>query len=97
MPLYRFKAMDVSGKIVTGELDAAHLNDLESRLLKQELDLIVGKETKKRSFSGKTKRLSRRDLISFSFYLEQLSNAGVPFVESWSICGTASSPAFSGR
>lgn len=82
MPLYRFKAMDVSGKIVTGELDAAHLNDLESRLLKQELDLIVGKETKKRSFSGKTKRLSRRDLISFSFYLEQLSNAGVPFVES---------------
>ena len=46
MPLYRFKAMDVSGKIVTGELDAAHLNDLESRLLKQELDLIVGKETK---------------------------------------------------
>lgn len=82
MPLYRFKAMDVSGKIVTGQLDALHLNDLESRLLKQELDLIVGKETKKRSFSGKANRLSRRDLINFSFYLEQLSNAGVPFVES---------------
>ena len=44
MPLYRYKAIDASGKFITGSLDAGNGNDLELRLEKMDLDLVTFKQ-----------------------------------------------------
>ncbi len=81
MPLYQYKAIDDSGKFIRGSLDARNISDLELRLEKMDLDLVTY-DQKGHGFDlfGKNK-IGRRDLINFSFYLEQLTRAGVPILE----------------
>jgi type IV pilus assembly protein PilC len=81
MPLYKYKAIDGSGKFIQGQLDARNESDLELRLEKMDLDLVKfsAKEPGVDLF-GRNK-ITRQDLINFSFYLEQLTRAGVPILE----------------
>ena len=44
MPLFQYKAIDASGKFITGSLDAGNGNDLELRLEKMEMDLVTFKQ-----------------------------------------------------
>ena len=81
MPLYQYKAIDGSGKFIAGSLDAGNVNDLELRLEKMELDLVTYKQKEPGSDLFGRNRIGRRDLINFSFYLEQLTRAGVPILE----------------
>jgi type IV pilus assembly protein PilC len=81
MPLYQYKAVDAAGKFISGSLDAGNVNDLELRLEKMEMDLVTFKQKDHGAdFFGRNK-VGRRDLINFSFYLEQLTRAGVPLLE----------------
>nr|VFK29664.1 MAG: type IV pilus assembly protein PilC [Candidatus Kentron sp. MB]VFK33828.1 MAG: type IV pilus assembly protein PilC [Candidatus Kentron sp. MB]VFK76421.1 MAG: type IV pilus assembly protein PilC [Candidatus Kentron sp. MB] len=79
MPLLRYKAMDATGKIRVGQMEAANAVDLELHLDHMGLELIRSKEIKQRILPGA--RIVRRDLISFCFHLEQLITAGVPLLE----------------
>ncbi|MDH3759909.1 MAG: type II secretion system F family protein [Gammaproteobacteria bacterium] len=81
MPLFQYKAIDASGKFITGSLDAGNANDLELRLEKMEMDLVTFKQKDPGSDLFGRNKISRRDLINFSFYLEQLTRAGVPILE----------------
>ena len=82
MDLYRYKAIDESGKIHNGKVDAVNVADLEARLNKIGFDLIKYKRLGE-SKSGVTgSGVSRRDLITFCFHLEQTYRAGVPILES---------------
>jgi type IV pilus assembly protein PilC len=81
MPLFQYKAIDASGKFITGSLDAGNSNDLELRLEKMELDLVTFKQKDPGADLFGRNKVSRRDLINFSFYLEQLTRAGVPILE----------------
>jgi len=81
MPLYQYKAIDPSGKFVTGSLDAGNGNDLELRLEKMEMDLVTFKQKDPGADLFGRNKIGRRDLINFSFYLEQLTRAGVPILE----------------
>lgn len=81
MGMYKYQSMDGAGKIVRGEMDAANLPDLELRLKRMELDLIDAspvRESKLRSRKGK---ISRQELITFCFHLEQLTSSGVTILE----------------
>jgi len=81
VPLYKYKAIDASGKFIQGSLDARNPSDLELRLEKMEMDLVKFKAKEHGvDLFGKNK-IGRRDLINFSFYLEQLTRAGVPILE----------------
>jgi type IV pilus assembly protein PilC len=80
MSLYAYKAMDNGGRMVFGRMDAINPVDLEMRLKRMDLDLIDGDPVQQGGFGGK--RISRRELISFCFHLEQLARAGVPIIES---------------
>ena len=81
MPLFKYKAIDASGKFIQGSLDARNASDLELRLEKMELDLVKYRSKEHGvDLFGKNK-IGRRDLINFSFYLEQLTKAGVPILE----------------
>jgi type IV pilus assembly protein PilC len=81
MPLYQYKAIDPGGKIISGSLDAGNGNDLEIRLEKMEMDLVTFKQKDPGSDLFGRNKIGRRDLINFSFYLEQLTRAGVPLLE----------------
>lgn len=80
MPLHAYKAMDETGKVVVGNMDALNLVDLEMRLKRMGLDLIDGAPVKRGGFGGS--RIGRRELIAFCFHLDQLARAGVPIIES---------------
>lgn len=81
MPLFQYKAIDAEGKFISGSLDAGNSNDLETRLEKMELDLVTFKQKDPGTDLFGRNKIGRRDLINFSFYLEQLTRAGVPILE----------------
>jgi type IV pilus assembly protein PilC len=81
MPLYTYKAIDAEGKSVVGRTEAVNPFDLEQRLLRMNLDLVVGAPTSQTAKLIGGARITRQDLINFCFHLEQLANAGVPVVE----------------
>ena len=81
MPLFKYKAIDASGKFITGSLDAGNGSDLELRLEKMEMDLVTFKQKDPGADLFGRNKIGRRDLINFSFYLEQLTRAGVPILE----------------
>jgi type IV pilus assembly protein PilC len=79
MALFNYKAIDLHGKAILGQIDALNIVDLELRLKRMGLDLVVGGPTKRAVGFGRG--VSRPELINFCFHLEQLSSAGVPVVE----------------
>ena len=81
MPLFQYKAIDAAGKILSGSLDAGNVADLELRLEKMDMDLVTFKQKELGSDMFGRNKINRRDLINFSFYLEQLTRAGVPILE----------------
>lgn len=80
MAVYSYKAIDAAGKSVFGRSEALNLPDLEQRVRRMGLDLVVGAPaTRKggRAPSG----VRRQDLLHFCFHLEQLTSAGIPILE----------------
>ena len=81
MKFFSYKAIDASGVIRQGVMPALNLTDLEDRLGNAQLDLIVGRRSFLKNI-GRDPRWSRRELIDFTFHLEQLVTAGIPLHES---------------
>ncbi len=81
MPLFQYKAIDSSGKYVRGSLDAGNIADLEARLEKMKLDLVTCKPKQPGADIFGRHKITRRDLINFSFHLEQLTRSGVPILD----------------
>jgi type IV pilus assembly protein PilC len=95
MPLFQYKAIDASGKFISGSLDAGNINDLELRLEKMDMDLVTFKQKDPGAdLFGRTK-IRRRDLINFSFYMQQFTRAGVPRAATRSRRRSGSIPRFS--
>ncbi|HSR61855.1 MAG TPA: type II secretion system F family protein [Gammaproteobacteria bacterium] len=82
MEVFQYKAIDSTGRLHNGKVDAVNIADLESRLGRMGLDLVnykdLGSSGPKITGTGVT----RRDLITFCFHIEQTSRAGVPILDS---------------
>ncbi len=80
MALYSYKAINSRGKSLMGQIEAINVIDLELRLQRMGLDLIVGGPASRRAslFKG---AIGRPELINFCFHLEQLTSAGVAILE----------------
>lgn len=78
---YTYSAMDGNGHKVRGRMDASNVQDLEKRLARMDLDLIDCRAKAQGRFGFGSKRVSRRDLTSLCFQLQQLASAGVPLLE----------------
>ena len=81
MPLMHYKAMNASGRIQSGQVEAANVADLELRLERMGLDLVNFNEVKLSSATVGGRRVERREIINFCFQLEQLVSAGVPILD----------------
>jgi len=83
VPDYKFKTIDAGGKIRNDTMVASNPMELEKRLNSMGFDLLSYKEhTKVSSRPLHSKKISRRDLINFTFHIEQLIKSGVPLIDS---------------
>ena len=81
MPAYQYKAIDKVGRPARGKLDATNEADLELRLKRMGLDLITFRAIRSsRAFVTKG-TITRRELITLCFDLEQISRSGIPLLE----------------
>ena len=81
MAVFAYKSIDPDGRSVSGKIEAANLLDLEQRLARIGLDLITAESANKPSGGLLRGKVSRQDLITFCFQMEQLVGAGVPLLE----------------
>ena len=81
MPAFHYKAIDRIGRPARGKLDAANEVDLELRLKRMGLDLITFRTIRTGGPTFGKGSVTRRDLITFCFDLEQISRSGIPLVE----------------
>lgn len=81
MNIFQYKAVDGTGRVNAGRMDASNLADLEMRLQKMDLDLVNFKDLGTTGPKASAGGVKRRDLITFCFHLEQTSKAGVPILE----------------
>jgi type IV pilus assembly protein PilC len=81
MAAFEYKAIDKSGRSARGKLDAANEIDLELRLRKMGLDLITTRLLRSHTPTLASGSITRQDLITFCFDLEQISRAGIPILE----------------
>ncbi len=83
MPDYKFKTVDAEGKIRSDTMVASNPMELEKRLRNMGFDLLTYKEQIKATKSVfHRKKISRRELINFTFHIEQLIKSGVPLIDS---------------
>ncbi len=81
MPSFQYKAIDRDGRKTRGRLDAYNEVDLELRLRKMGLDLITLRVMARNAPAVSSSSISRQDLITFCFDMEQITRAGIPLVE----------------
>lgn len=82
MPTYQYSAVNQSGTVVRGRIDAKNSEDLERRLGRLGLSIISGDEVKRLVAGGLFQRkISRDELAQFCFYVERLVSGGVPLLE----------------
>lgn len=79
--MYRYKAIDASGKVRNDSIEADNLLDLEQRLSGMGMDLINFKEQSASLFDFKNKRIPRKELINFTFQMQQLTKSGVSILD----------------
>lgn len=83
MPDYKFKTIDANGKIRSDTMVASNPMELEKRLSSMGFDLLNFKEQHQASKNTfQRKNISRRELINFTFHVEQLVKSGVPLIDS---------------
>jgi type IV pilus assembly protein PilC len=81
MPAFQYKAIDRIGRPARGKLDAANEVDLELRLKRMGLDLITFRTVRAGGTTFAKGSVTRRDLITFCFDLEQISRSGIPLID----------------
>ena len=83
MPDYKFRTIDAAGKIRNDTMVASNPMELEKRLGSMGFDLLSYKEQSKAAKNAfRSKSISRRELINFTFHIEQLIKSGVPLIDS---------------
>ena len=81
MPGFHYKAIDKGGRPARGKLDASNEVDLELRLKRMGLDLITFRAVRSGGATLARGTVTRRDLITFCFDLEQITRSGIPLIE----------------
>ena len=94
MASFAYRAIDEEGQMQRGSIDAMNSVDLELRLKRMGLELITFESVKKSTMLA-AKRISRKELVTFCFHMDQLMRAGVPIIDSLAdLRDSVESPAF---
>ena len=80
MASYSYRAIDDTGRILPGNADAINPVDLEMRLKRLGLDLVTFQSIKKSTLM-RARKVTRKEIITFCFHMDQLMRAGVPIID----------------
>lgn len=81
MQNFQYTGINASGKRVSGVMPANNEQELEQKLRNNGVDLLSAKQKSKGFSLSSANKISRKDIISVTFQLEQLMRAGVPLME----------------
>ncbi len=81
MRYFKYKAIDSAGCVQRGSISALNQADADSRLGTRGLELIFCRPSRVTRLSNHSS-VSRKQLIDFTFHLQQMVEAGVPLIES---------------
>lgn len=81
MTRYYYKAIDPNGKMIEGQVEASNESDLESRISHMRLELVRYRTETKPLFTLRPQRIDVKELITFTYHMEQMLKAGVPLVD----------------
>ncbi len=83
MPVYQYSAVNQTGSVSRGKMDARNQADLEKRIARLGLTLINATESGGLLVGSSLfqKKVTHDELAQFCFYIEQLVNGGVPLLE----------------
>jgi len=84
MQYFKYKAIDNAGSVQRGSITAANAGEVDNRLSTRGLELIVCRPVLRifRPASVSRSPVSRKQLIDFTFHLHQMTEAGVPLIDS---------------
>ncbi|MBU1130326.1 type II secretion system F family protein [Patescibacteria group bacterium] len=85
MPIFKYKAIDQKGKLVTDTINASSEKEAESLLKDKDHKVLVLKEQKTGTFSSDIKIIGKfpvKEKISICRYLSTMMKAGLPLEES---------------
>jgi type IV pilus assembly protein PilC len=80
MPRFRYRAADARGHRTSGELTAANDIDLDLRLRRMGLMLVSARPAQRRALFS-SQRITRRDLISFCFHVQQIARTNASLLD----------------
>ncbi|MDJ0941345.1 MAG: type II secretion system F family protein [Woeseiaceae bacterium] len=80
MPAFSYRAVDTSGNVVTGTLEAANPRVLEIQLRQSGVEMLKCAERGTGRFS-RGRKVGRKDLIGFTFHMQQMTQAGLPIID----------------
>lgn len=81
MRYFKYKAIDSAGCVQRGCISAMNQADADCRLGTRGLELIFCRPSRSIRLSNRSS-VSRKQLIDFTFHLQQMVEAGVPLIES---------------
>lgn len=81
MQNYNYTGINQFGKRVSGVMPANNVHELEQKLKKTQIDLLSSKEQSKGLTLSFGTKIKKRDIITITFQLEQMLEAGVPLME----------------
>jgi type IV pilus assembly protein PilC len=82
MTVFRYKAADARGRVLSGEARAASELELEKRLMRVGMELLVATEPRDLLPAGfRRRRMATRERINLFLQLEALLRAGVPLLD----------------
>jgi len=81
MQYFSYKAIDSSGTLQRGSINAVNNEDVDGRLSRRGLQLLTCKPVRTNPFNLSRSSISRKQLIDFTFHLQQMLAAGVPMID----------------
>lgn len=81
MQNYNYTGINQLGKRVSGVMPANNEQDLEQKLKKSQIDLLSYRQQGKGLSLSFGSKIKKRDIITITFQLEQMLEAGVPLME----------------
>ncbi len=81
MPAFKYRAVNTSGKRVSGVLYAENERDLQQNLRNMHLYLIEARETRPSKEIRLWKKIKRKDLLTFTVHLQTIVSAGISIIQ----------------
>lgn len=80
MPIYRYRGVDATGRVVSGQIEALNLMELRMQLLQGQITLLSARMLRQRGATHKQK-LTPQEKLDLMYHLQMLLQAGVSIVD----------------